>query len=54
MRKALWCLCWVLERLCCLTHPFVRVEIKLTGRNCNINLLGVWLSDRFKLGYWPD
>lgn len=52
MKKILYVCCWLLEILCYLTHPFVWFEINLTGRNCNLTELSLWLNDRFDVGYW--
>ena len=48
-------ICSALEKLCCLTHPFWWIEIKLTGNYCNLCNLSVRLNDRYNLGVWkPD
>jgi len=50
--KTLKYICWALETLCCLTHPFVRVEILLTGRHCNLAACSAWMDERYGLGVW--
>lgn len=45
-------LCSSLEGLCCLTHPFWWLEIKLTGRYCNLCDASVWLNDKYNLDVW--
>ena len=52
MKKMGYLLVLILDRLCCLTHPFAEIEIKLTGRHCNICLLAGWLDDKYNLGFW--
>ena len=41
-----------LEILCRATHPFVRVEILLTGRHCNLANLSAMLDEKYNLGVW--
>ncbi len=47
-------ICSSLERMCCLVHPFWRIEIWITGRHCNLSLLSLWLNDKYDLGVWSD
>ena len=54
MKNIPYGLCWLLEHLCCLTHPFGAIEYKLTRRHCNLTLLAIWLNDKFNLGYWEE
>lgn len=51
-KQLLFYLSWYLESLCNLTHPFVWLEIKLTGRHCNLSLLSMALDDKYKLDVW--
>ena len=53
-RRTLRYVCWASETLCCLTHPFVRVEILLTGRHCNLTVLSAWLDEKYDLGIWSE
>lgn len=41
-----------LEILCSLTHPFVRCEILLTGKHCNLATLSFRLDKKYNLGIW--
>lgn len=41
-----------LELMCCCTHPLAELEIKLTGRYCNLALVSFWLCEKFKLDNW--
>ena len=52
MKKVIYCLCWLLEHLCRLTHPFTRLEVKLTGNYCNICDLAYYLDKKLGVGYW--
>ena len=52
MRYLLYGVCWILERLCRLTHPFAEIEIKLTGSYCNVCNLAVWIDEKFNVGFW--
>jgi hypothetical protein len=51
-RKILKYLCWSSEVLCCLTHPFVRIEIMLTGRHCNLAIWSAMLDEKYDLDVW--
>ena len=51
-RKKLKYICWALEVLCVLTHPFVRVEILLTGRHCNLTNISYEIDKKYNLGVW--
>jgi len=50
--KILKYICWALEVLCVLTHPFVRVEILLTGRHCNLASISFNMDEKYNLGVW--
>jgi len=54
MKHILCGLCWFFEHLCCLTHPFVGFEIKVTGRHCNLCHIAFWLDEKYNLGYWVE
>ena len=54
IRFTLRFLCSALEWLCCLTHPFWRIEIWITGRYCNLCDLSVWLNDKYNLDIWKE
>ena len=43
-----------LERLCSLTHPFHALEIKLTGRHCNLTLAAFYLDEEWGTGFWIE
>ena len=45
-------ICIALERCCCLTHPFVEIEILLTGRYCNLTSLSFYIDEKFNVGSW--
>ena len=49
-----WVVCTVLQFLCGLTHPFVAIEFRLTGRHCNITHLAFWIDERLDGGYWRE
>jgi hypothetical protein len=51
-RKTLKYICWASETLCGLTHPFVRAEILLTGRHCNLATWSAILDEKYDLGVW--
>jgi hypothetical protein len=42
----------VLELLCRFTHPFVELEIRLTGRHCNLAMLSYRMSMKYNLDTW--
>jgi hypothetical protein len=42
----------LLGRLCCLTHPFHKLEIKLFGNHCQLALLSFRLDERWGTGWW--
>lgn len=44
--------CHVLEWLCRLTHPFVRLEVWLTGRHCNLASLSYRINNEYDLNVW--
>jgi hypothetical protein len=52
MKTFLKYICTLLETLCCLLHPFVRFEILLTKRHCNLAHLSLLLNDRYNLEVW--
>ncbi len=52
MRYILLILCHVLEWLCDFTHPFVRWEVKLTGRHCNLASLSYRMDKEYNLNLW--
>ena len=52
MGKSLYGICWLLEHLCCLTHPFGAIISKLTGSYCHLCSLSIWVNDKFNAGYW--
>ncbi len=52
MRYILIILCEIFERLCRLTHPFVRWEVKLTGRHCNLASLSYRINKENNLNVW--
>lgn len=43
-----------LDEACCLTHPFVDYEIRLTGRHCNLARLSLKLDELFKTNVWKE
>ncbi len=45
-------ICQALEWLCCLTHPFQRIEFWVTGDYCHLSTLSHWLNKRYNLGVW--
>lgn len=45
-------ICVALEKCCCLTHPFVNMEIFLTGRHCNLAILSYYIDEKFNLNSW--
>lgn len=45
-------ICKVLELLCTFTHPFVELEIHLTGRHCNLATLSYYINEKYNLGAW--
>lgn len=51
-RKKLKYICWALSKLCVLTHPFVRVEILLTGRHCNLTMMSYNMDVKYNLDEW--
>jgi len=53
IRKTGWLVCFVLEYLCSLTHPIQCIEIKLTGRHCNLARLSYWIEQKL-CGYWKE
>jgi len=42
----------LLERMCNLVHPFDSLEIKLTGRHCNLALLSLYLDEKWDTKEW--
>lgn len=42
----------IVEKACCLTHPFVEYEIRLTGTHCNLAILSCKLDELFKTDVW--
>ena len=61
-RNTLYQIAILLERLCHWSHPImlfelfgyslVDLEIKLTGRHCNLVHISMWFDDRYKLNVW--
>ena len=48
-------ICKSLEILCCAVHPFHKFEIFLTGTHCNLTLLSIWITDKYKVpGVWEE
>lgn len=48
-------ICKSLEMLCCVVHPFHKYEIFLTGTHCNLTLLSIWITDKYKVpGVWKE
>ena len=47
-------LCRALETLCSLTHPFVRLEVLLTGKHCNLAELSYKMDEKYNLGVWHE
>lgn len=54
IKKIFYLICWGFETACYLTHPFLRMEEKLTGRFCNLTLFSCWLDNKFNVGYWDN
>ena len=48
MKWIIRCIVILLDEACCLTHPFVDYEIRLTGRWCNLSLLALKLDELFE------
>lgn len=44
----------LLEKACCLTHPFVELEIKLLGSHCSLASLSFRLDEKWKTGVWVN
>ena len=42
----------LLEKLCCLTHPFVKLEVKLFGNHCQLALLSFRLDEKWGTNVW--
>ena len=42
----------LLEKVCCLTHPFVELEIRLFGNHCKLALLSLHLDEKWETGVW--
>ena len=45
-------LCTLLERVCWITHPWVNLEIRITGRHCNLTMLSYKINEKYNLGVW--
>ena len=44
----------LLERLCCLTHPFYKLEIRLFGNHCQLALLSHDLDEKWGTNVWQE
>jgi hypothetical protein len=42
----------LLEKMCCLTHPFVRLEIWLFGSHCQLTMLSFRLDEKWGTDVW--
>ncbi len=42
----------LLEKLCCLTHPFEKLDLKLTNGHCHLALLSLHLDKKWKTNQW--
>lgn len=44
----------LLEKLCNLTHPFHKLEIKLFGNHCQLALLSYHLDEKWGTNVWKE
>lgn len=42
----------LLEKSCCLVHPFTELEIKLFGSHCKLALFSLHLDEKWETGVW--